>query len=99
MKQFPIVHIPKVSHKEPGAPGFTIPWAMAEKAFETYNKALPGVQTLERIAERGGFEWFEFVSLYSGDVNAWSFGENESREQIRHRTQRVVADLLEELKK
>ena len=94
MRRFPIVHIPKASHKEPGAPGFDIPWSMAEKAHATYVKLLGNVQTLERLAERGGFEWFEFVMLYCGEGVAWAEAKYLDKELIRHCTQRVVADLL-----
>ena len=98
MKKFPIVHIPEAGPDEPGAPGFEIPWSMAEKAYETYVAALGrGIQTLEQIAARGGFEWYEFVLLYCGDKSAWTCGVGLSKEYLRHCTQRVVADLVEEL--
>ena len=98
MKQFPIVHIPKVSAKEPAAPGFFVPWSMAEKAYETYIRLIGKVQTLERIAERGGFEWYEFVFLYCGEGVAWTESKYVDRELARRCIQRVVADLVEELK-
>lgn len=98
MKKFPIVHIPKTSHKEPGAPGFEIPWSMAEKAYEHYVKLIGPVQTLERLAERGGFEWMEFVMLYCEQGSlAWTEVGYVAKELIRRCTQRVVADLLVEV--
>ena len=99
MKTFPIVHIPRLSDTEPGAPGFTVPWSMAEKAHATYCKFLGSrLQTLEEIEARGGFEWFEFVMLYCGQGAAWVEAKYLDRELIRRCTQRVVADLLEEVR-
>ncbi|RLC88679.1 MAG: hypothetical protein DRJ03_02040 [Chloroflexi bacterium] len=97
-KRFPIVNIPKVNaDKEPGAPGFSIPWGMAEQAYAAYVRKIGAVQTLERIAERGGFEWFEFVLLYCDSPLAWTEAKYVNHEHLRHCTQRVVHDLLKEL--
>lgn len=93
-KRFPIIHIPDNGPKEPGVPGFTIPWAMAEKAYEIYVRLIGKNQTLERIAERGGFTWFEFVLLYCDQGTAWTEVMNIDKEFIWHCTQHVVADLL-----
>ncbi len=53
--------------------GITIPWSVAEQAFLGYVKKYGQGQTLERIAERGGFgveeldefhpEWREHIRL------------------------------------
>jgi len=40
----------------------TIPWWLAEVAYAYYNSRWPG-QTLERLAERGGFGRNELVML------------------------------------
>ena len=95
MKEFPIVHIPKASAEEPGAPGFSVPWSMAEQAYQTYTRLIGKVQTLERIAERGGFEWFEFVMLYCDQGVVWTEAKYIDRELLRHCTQRVTHDLVE----
>lgn len=44
---------------------YSIPWHMAEKAYETYYAHYKG-QTLERVAERGGFGLDEWACLYLG---------------------------------
>ena len=41
----------------------TIPWWLAEIAYEHYSKLYGSRQTLERLAERGGFGRKELVSL------------------------------------
>lgn len=45
MKRFPIQ----------GAGGLTIPWKVAEQAYAVYSRRYGCEQSLERIAERGGF--------------------------------------------
>jgi hypothetical protein len=52
-KRFPLQH------------GVTIPWGMAEKAFETYAKGHYD-QSLERLAERGGFGVQEWAAMVCG---------------------------------
>ena len=49
------------------APG--VPWAAAEQAYETYAKHFGKEQSLERLAERGGFGLHEFACLYLGTVS------------------------------
>ena len=48
------------------APG--VPWAAAEQAYETYAKNFGNSQSLERLAERGGFGLHEFACFYLGTV-------------------------------
>lgn len=47
-----------------------IPWTLALVAYRVYCKHGHGSQTLERLAERGGFGWFELVALLQGDFSA-----------------------------
>ena len=42
-----------------------IPWAFAAKAYKKYVQLFGGNQSLERLAERGGFGWQEFVHLFN----------------------------------
>ncbi len=43
-----------------------IPWKHAEVAYKTYSSLFGNGQTLERLAERGGFGIDEFSCLYLG---------------------------------
>lgn len=53
-RRFPIQ-----GHGSPRRPGFeaagTVPWAVAELAYEAYAARYGRAQSLERMAERGGF--------------------------------------------
>lgn len=53
-RRFPIV----------GQPGRTIPWSVAEKAYEKYSALYGTSQSLTRLAERGGFHINELDALY-----------------------------------
>jgi hypothetical protein len=44
----------------------TVPWESAEKAYETYARLFGKSQSLERLAERGGFGVSEFCALFLG---------------------------------
>ena len=44
-------------------PACTIPWWLAEVAYEQYRQQYGSLQTLERIAERGGFGRGELLEL------------------------------------
>jgi hypothetical protein len=44
----------------------SVPWSEAEIAYKYYAKFFGSRQTLERLAERGGFCPAEFCSLYLG---------------------------------
>lgn len=46
--------------------GPAIPWAEAEIAYQSYVRFYGPCQTLERLAERGGFDLFEYVCLRFG---------------------------------
>jgi hypothetical protein len=43
-----------------------IPWHLAQRAYDTYAKCFGTSQSLERLAERGGFGLQEFVCLFNG---------------------------------
>lgn len=44
--------------------GLTVSWPAAERAYATYSKLYGTSQSLERLAERGGFGMLEFAGLY-----------------------------------
>lgn len=48
MKRFPVI-----------GESFDIPWSVAEVVYKGYSQDYPGRQTLERLAERGGFSVWE----------------------------------------
>lgn len=48
-------------------PAGCVPWGIAEAAYATYSKWYGKDQSLERLAERGGFGWSELVSLLRAD--------------------------------
>jgi hypothetical protein len=43
-----------------------IPWSLAQLAYEKYSEHYGTGQSLERLAERGGFGWAELASLLRG---------------------------------
>ena len=47
----------------------TVPWWLAEIAYEYYAKRFGKTQSLERLAERGGFGREELVMLIRQDPN------------------------------
>ncbi len=44
-----------------------IPWWLAELAYRDYSKRFGTKQSLERLAERGGFSRWELISHLSGN--------------------------------
>jgi hypothetical protein len=48
--------------------GQPIPWHVAEIAYRHYAKAYGTDQSMNRLAERGGFGWTEFLHLYFDDA-------------------------------
>jgi len=46
----------------------TIPWWLAEIAYEYYSRLYGNQQSLERLAERGGFGRLELVRFIRRDV-------------------------------
>lgn len=61
-KRFPILKPPGVKHTRSGY--VDLPWLVAELAYEAYAKKYGKSQSLERIAERGGFGEYELDELY-----------------------------------
>ena len=43
-----------------------IPWKVAERAYAEYSRRFGTYQSLERLAERGGFSEFEMDVFYPG---------------------------------
>lgn len=60
-RMFP-VHAVRSDYAKPGP--LSIPWAVAEKAYGVYALKYGKVQSLERLAERGGFGWNEMDEYY-----------------------------------
>jgi hypothetical protein len=46
-----------------------IPWWLAEEAYEHYSKLYGSSQSLERLAERGGFDREELLWLLRHETN------------------------------
>jgi hypothetical protein len=56
---------PLQTERPPVKPGpLQIPWSIAEKAYGAYAAQYGRQQTLERLAQRGGFGWSEMDMLY-----------------------------------
>lgn len=49
--------------EEPGKSSPPIPWSLAEEIYKVYQRVNNNDQTLERIAERGGFSYGEIRAL------------------------------------
>lgn len=64
-KMFPIQGGP-VSGTDRYQPPGQVPWSIAEEAYKVYSGKYGTEQSLERIAERGGFGWSELVWLLQG---------------------------------
>lgn len=67
-RPFPIQqeHVREESGYMERRPSTTIPWWLAEIAYKEYVKQNGNRQSLERLAERGGFGRHELVSLIRG---------------------------------
>ncbi|WP_374029799.1 hypothetical protein [Bdellovibrio bacteriovorus] len=44
-----------------------IPWSVAEKAYQVYSFLFGTDQSIEKLAQRGGFSWLELGHLLGGD--------------------------------
>jgi hypothetical protein len=58
----------------------SVPWAVAEKAWAAYSTLYGRDQSVERMAERGGFTWGEMDELFPGwkdATDAWKKLEQE----------------------
>lgn len=52
-------------------PAGTISWDEHLEAYENYAKRYGRDQTAERLAERGGFSWYELVNLLGHEPTTW----------------------------
>lgn len=50
-RAFPIIQRPRPQAGDP----VSVPWSLAEQAYEVYSHCYGTEQSLERLAERGGF--------------------------------------------
>lgn len=62
-----------------------IPWWLAEVAYEYYSKRYGGQQSLERLAERGGFGRKELVMFIRGN--------------LKDTTDSIIMDMTDEIKR
>jgi len=97
MKTFPIQQS-SMDHRKHGlralsVKGFRIPWHMAEKAYKTYIKNFGQDQSLEELAQRGGFGWCEFCLLYCG-IRPVSLKRADGEAIMEDCSHIVVVDLL-----
>lgn len=71
--RFPIqgesLRVPWITHGVYKIEAGWIPWALAEIAYKAYAKDGHGSQSLERLAERGGFGWNELLACLRGSYN------------------------------
>jgi hypothetical protein len=63
--------------------GEPIPWAAAERAYATYSKLYGKQQSLERLAQRGGFGLHEWACLYLGHENQCRDGDRCIMQALR----------------
>lgn len=70
---------PPAQRRFPIQQGGTVDWAAAEQAYARYVAQFGHEQSLQRLAERGGFGIGEFCLLYSGIA----FGRSEWRSTER----------------
>jgi len=82
--------------------GETIPWSLAQQAYRNYGSS----QTLERVAERGGFGWVELDALlrdkYMGSLSHFEKDISVARERVLSHDKSLLAErdqLSERLKK
>lgn len=61
--------------------GPAIPWSVAEKVYVLYSGIYGTQQSLERLAERGGFGWAE-IPLFAEDFRK-RFGSVAYRESMQ----------------
>jgi len=81
----------KLAHERRNRPfpiqgGFRIPWWAAERAYKTYARHFGTDQSLERLAQRGGFGLTEWGLLYAGLNPCHDWGgraENETARALR----------------
>lgn len=52
----------------PKRPAGQIPWRLAEIAYRAYRRRYGNDQTIERMAQRGGFGWAEWAALFAEEL-------------------------------
>jgi hypothetical protein len=67
----------------------SVPWAVAEKAWAAYAQQYGTWQSVERLAERGGFGWCEMDTFYPG----WR-EEVDPFRRLERECSRLAAELL-----
>jgi hypothetical protein len=73
--EFPLQRLPRGGN----GPG-SVPWVVAERAWSTYASQYGTGQSVERMAERGGFCWGEMDELFPGWRKATDEWEKLRRE-------------------
>ena len=74
-----------------------IPWSIAEKAYGVYVGKYGRCQSLERLAERGGFGWDEMDNLYPkwraevGEISELKSELAKAREEVERLKHRIVS--------
>lgn len=69
--QFPL-QVERRGKTKPGP--VSVPWSVAERAWVAYAQRYGTEQSVERLAERGGFGWSEMDDLFPGwrdATDAW----------------------------
>lgn len=56
-------------------PGGRIPWKVAEVVYEGYKEKFGTTQSLERLAERGGFGWGEIALFWDAGRRSLAGGQ------------------------
>lgn len=54
-------------------PAGQVPWCVAELAYAEYSRLYGTDQSLQRLADRGGFSWCELVWLLRGNCSRSEF--------------------------
>jgi hypothetical protein len=76
-----------------------IPWSVADKAYSVYSAHYGSDQTLERLAERGGFGWEEMDRFYPpwrnevSEIEKWrqiAATAQQERDELRAREKRLA---------
>jgi len=67
--------------------GPSIPWSLAEQIYERYAAKQGRSQSLERLAERGGFGWAEVEYIWNGHKENTN---NVLRKRIKELEERFI---------
>lgn len=69
--------------------GNPIPWSMAEQAYLTYSRLFGIDQSLQRLAERGGFGVQEFACLFAGHSPSHCQDRDKCRDAVAPVTRKL----------